>query len=527
MDVEMFRNRTERRLLLAVVVVAFGTVLLAQKTGTPAKSASAKPASPLAAAKAQLDRGDLESGEKALWGILSTEPTNQEALTLLGIVRGRQGRYGEAEALFRRVLELNPKSIAASRNLAGALLAQDKPEDAIRQYNQAIQLSPQDSDLKIELARLELERGNFAGALSTLETIQPGHMPSAAVPLQAASLLGVGRKSDAEGLIPLVKGSSGLALDLAQVFVEASDADAALKTLSLMASVPKGGSARLYYLKGRALGQKGDSAAAMTSLRQALAADPKSVPTLVAMAEAFAAENQHADSLKMLEQARALNPDSREVLRPLIVEAMHAGRNDRALEAAQDLQRKSTELDDRYLVASVMLQQKQFLSATHILEDYVAQRPEEAKAYLGLGMAYLNLLRYPEARQALEHSLQIDSNTAEGHFQLGLLDAQQGNRQKAIEHWLKTVDLQPHHAQALFSLGTMYLESGELAEAESSFQRSLAADPGNMKTEYDLALVLNKLGKAEEAKKHFERYRNMQEEEHVTSGNPPATPEHP
>jgi len=95
----------------------------------------------------------------------------------------------------------------------------------------------------------------------------------------------------------------------------------------------------------------------------------------------------------MLQKARELNPDSREVLRHFIVEAMHAGQNDRALLAAQDLQRKSSELDDRFLVASVMIQQKQFLPASHVLEDYVEQRPEDAKAYLGLGIAYLNLLR--------------------------------------------------------------------------------------------------------------------------------------
>jgi Flp pilus assembly protein TadD len=245
------------------------------------------------------------------------------------------------------------------------------------------------------------------------------------------------------------------------------------------------------------------------------------------MAEIFAGENKHADSLAMLEKARALNPDSREVLRHLIVEAMQAGQNDKGLQAAQDLQRKSSELDDRYLVASVMIQQRQYLPATHILEDYVTQRPEDAKAYLGLGMAYLNLLRYADARQALEHSVQIKPDLAEAEYQLGLVAGQQGNRQEATQHWQRVVELQPHHAQALFSLGTMYLESGNLAEAESAFRQSLATDPRNMKTEYNLALVLNKLGKSEEAKQHFERYRKMQEAEHTTSGNPPRTSDQP
>jgi tetratricopeptide (TPR) repeat protein len=245
------------------------------------------------------------------------------------------------------------------------------------------------------------------------------------------------------------------------------------------------------------------------------------------MSEIFATENKHVDSFEMLEKARVLAPESSEVLRHFIVEAMHAGQNYRALSAAQDLQRKSAELSDRYLVASVMLQQKQYLAASHLLEDYTAQRPDDAKAFLGLGIAYLNLLRYSDARQALEHSLQLEPDLAETNYQLGVLFAQQGDRQQAVQSWEKAVTLQPRHAQALFSLGTVYLEGGELEKAHTAFARSLAEDPTNMKTEYDLALVLNKLGNSREAMEHFERYRKLQGEEHSTSGNPPETADHP
>ena len=518
----MLPNLTERRPLLVLALTVFSLCLCspAQKTAPASKSVS-----PMSTAKTQLDQGNIDSAESTLWTVLAVEPDNQQALLMLGIVRARQERYPEAEALFRRVLQLDPKSVVASRNLAGALLAQDKPDDAIKQYNRAIQLSPQDLELKMQLAKLDLARGNFAEALSTLEGIKPDRFPASAVPLKAASLLGVGRRSDAESLIPRVKASPGAALDLAHVFVEANAADAALKTLTLISPVPRKAAAQFYYLKGRALRQKGDNAAAVTSFRQALAADPKSSETLVAMAEIFAGEKKHAESLQMLEKARDLSPESKEVLRHLIVEAMQSGQNDKGLQAAQDLQRKSSELDDRFLVASVMLQQKQFLSASHILEDYVTQRPQDAKAYLGLGMAYISLLRYKDARQALERSLQLKPDVAETEYQLGLLAGQQGNREEAIQHWQKAVDLQPHHAEALFSLGNMYLESGKLTEAEGTFRQSLATNSSNMKAEYNLALVLNKLGKSEEAKQHFERYRKMQEAEHSTSGNPPMAPD--
>jgi tetratricopeptide (TPR) repeat protein len=517
----MLHNRTERCpslwLPLAVLALVGVGCSWARAPVRPSKTGSS-----LAAAKTQLDLGKLESAEETLWNLLASEPTNEQALTMLGVVRGRQQRYPEAEALFRRVLQLNPKSIVASRNLAGALLAQEKTDDAIRQYHQAIQLSPGDSDLKVEVAQLELARGNFAEALSTIDTISPGRLPGAAIPLKAASLVGVGREADAEGLISRAQGSPGIALDLAHVFVEAHQSEAALKALSLVNPVPKSLAAQVYYLKGRALREKGSGAAAMDSFRQAIAANPKSVESLVAMAEGFAAEKKHADSVAMLQRARVLSPESRDILRYLIVEAMQAGQNDRALQAAQDLQSKSTELDDRYLIASVMVQQKQYLAATRILEDYVGQRPQDARAYLGLGISYLNLLRYPDARQALEKSLQLQSDVAETEFQLGLVDNQEGNHEAAVRRWQRAVELQPHHAQALFSLGTVYLESGDLAQAETAFSGSLAADPRNMKTEYDLALVLNKLGKSAEAKQHFDHYRKMQEEEHATSGNPPV-----
>jgi tetratricopeptide (TPR) repeat protein len=142
---------------------------------------------------------------------------------------------------------------------------------------------------------------------------------------------------------------------------------------------------------------------------------------------------------------------------------------------------------------------------------------------LGLGIAYLALLRYADARQALEHSLQLEPNIAETEYQLGVVLAQQGDRQNAIQHWGKAVALEPRHAQALFSLGTMYLEAGELEKAHDAFARSLVVNPNNMKTEYDLALVLNKLGNSQEAKVHLERYRQMQAEEHGANGNPPES----
>ena len=516
----MHRRATRERLIRRTRVAAIAVLLCACFSRMAAQPQAAGPTqtkTTISAAKSLIAKNDLATAEKTLWPILSTDPNNAEALTLLGIIRGRQERFPEAEALFRRALQVDPKSLVAVRNLANALLAQDKADDAIEQYKQAEKLAPQDAGLKTDLARLYIARGNFADALSQLKTIPPVQLPPEAIPMKAASLIGVGNRAEAEALASQTKGNLAVAMDLAEVYLTANLPDAAMRVLK-PAPAGKKLPSRYYLLLGQASRQKNDMTAALTAFRQAAAEDPKSSDALVGMAEIYASERKPTESLAALEKAHAITPDSPLVLRALIIEAMQVGRNAQALDAAEQLPQHSKEPEDLYLAASVMVQEKRYTPASHLLEDYVAQRPQDAKGFLALGMAHLGLLHYPEARQALEHSLELDPKFAETSYQLGLLAAQQGNRSEAITHLERAVQLQPNHAKALFTLGTYYLESGDLPKAEDALTRAAVADPSDPKTEYDLGLVLNKMGKQQAAKEHMEKYRKLEQAQQATPG---------
>src|SRR5215469_5968743 len=86
----MLPKAIERSRLLLIFVLAIGYTSVAY---SQQKSAPPKSLSPLAVADAQLKQNDLDSAEKILWSVLSTDPTNAEALTMLGVVRGRQQRF--------------------------------------------------------------------------------------------------------------------------------------------------------------------------------------------------------------------------------------------------------------------------------------------------------------------------------------------------------------------------------------------------------------------------------------------------
>jgi tetratricopeptide (TPR) repeat protein len=498
-------------LCLCAVVGALAQEPSVQKSPTHTRS-------PLAAAKAQLARGDLQSAESSLWLVLSLNPNDKEALTLLGIIRGRQHRYPEAESLFRRLLQIDPKSHVVNRNLARALVGQDKVDEAIEQYQQAESLAPEDSDLKLELARLYVGSGRFTPALAILEAIPQSRFPAAGIPVKAASLLALGRKSEAVKLAAWAKGSPAIEMDLAETFLNAKLPDEALKSLKLAIVGLKRPPARFYHMKGKALQAKGQTATALRSFRQALALDPKSADTLLAMAEIYAVENKHADSLAMIERARRLNPDSVPVLRYLVVEGMKAGNHLAALEAAQKLTENSpNNPDDLYLAGAAMLEERKSNAAVTVLEKYIAQRSGNARAWLGLGIAYSQEQRYADARKALENSVQLDPSLPEAEYQLGLVAKSEGKSQEAIRHLERAVQLRPEHAKALTSLGALYIQTGELEKAQDSLQRSETANPNDPETEYDLGLVLSKRGKTEQAREHLERFRVLKESQHQTA----------
>jgi tetratricopeptide (TPR) repeat protein len=473
--------------------------------------AAKKEISAITEAKSQLAHGDLQGAENSLWTVLGSDQQNEDALMLLGEVRHRQQRVAEAEALYRRVLQINPKSVAGHRYLGQELVAQGKASDALEQYRLAVELAPNDVGLKTELARLYVGNGQAEQAVSTLATIPAAKFPVGAIPVKAAALIATGRKADAIHLQEQVRNSPGAELDLAEVYLGGQLPDEALHSLEIAAAGLKRPPARLHYLKGRALAEKGETEPALAALRGALAEDPKSADTLVALAEIYSAKNKHADAVAALQRAQALNPDSLSILRHLVVEATKANDSKAAVDAASALSDKSpNNPDDLYLAGAAMLQQN-VQGASMVLEKFVVLRPDNARGWMGLGMAYVQQEHYDEARKPLERAIALDPALAEAEYELGLVAKNQAKADEAIRHLQRALQLQPKHVAALRTLGNLYLQSGELEKSKDELERAEAIDPNNVQTEYDLGLVCNKLGKTELARQHMEQFRKLKD----------------
>jgi len=76
-------------------------------------------------------RNDLPTTERLCRAVLQRRPNDDSATRMLGEVAAGAGALGDAEALFRRTLELAPALDYARLNLAEVLLQQSRPADAL------------------------------------------------------------------------------------------------------------------------------------------------------------------------------------------------------------------------------------------------------------------------------------------------------------------------------------------------------------------------------------------------------------
>jgi protein O-GlcNAc transferase len=142
--------------------------------------------------------GRLDGAAELCAAVRREQPRSFDAASLLGAIRGSQGRMAEAAACFRDAISLDPRSFPAQRNLGVALSALGQHEAAAASFALALELNAKDAathnDLGVALARLrrhEAALTHFNRALA----LNPGFAD--ALGNRGATLLAMDRAADA------------------------------------------------------------------------------------------------------------------------------------------------------------------------------------------------------------------------------------------------------------------------------------------------------------------------------------------
>lgn len=117
------------------------------------------------------DEGKIDQAAVLVHQVVSTEPTHVPALRLLGALAIQTGATDIGIGSLQRALTLAPRSAELLIEYGDALVAGDRPADAISAFRKALELQPRNGPAFRGLGQAQLDMGNRADALKSFRKV--------------------------------------------------------------------------------------------------------------------------------------------------------------------------------------------------------------------------------------------------------------------------------------------------------------------------------------------------------------------
>lgn len=82
--------------------------------------------------------------------------------------------------------------------------------------------------------------------------------------------------------------------------------------------------------------------------------------------------------------------------------------------------------------------------------------PEKSRMYLNKGIDYHYANQFEEAVEHFERAIKADNSNYEAYYYLGCSYMNEKQKEKALECWLKSVEIKPDFADGYFNIGLYY-----------------------------------------------------------------------
>ncbi len=297
--------------------------------------------------------GDVEQAIRYFNAARELRPDYLPVFVSLGNVYLQLNRLDEAEANFRRALEIDENTAAAQYGLGQAALSKRSYPEAARYLEKALSLAPGSNRLHYALAMAYRGLGKLEQARSHLAL---------------SGTVGV-RVSDplVDGLQDLVKG------------------------------------ARLHLIRGRAALEARRFSEAADAFRKAITAQPDSLPAHFNLGAALSQTGDLPGAIAQFEEVLRLDPNHPDVHYNLGFLLAHANRSEEAIKHLQlAVTDTPTDLNARFLLGQELLKVRRFAEAEQELSKVVQAGSDNEDALLSWVTILLRKKAYGEALEALE-----------------------------------------------------------------------------------------------------------------------------
>lgn len=458
-------------------------------------------------ASAMAELKDLEGALKEIEDALAIQPDEERAYLTLADVQVRGGQRQEAEASFRRAIELEASSPNPRLAYANFLWSEGRPSDAEREIRQALTAEPRHLLANRMLAALLTATRREAEAEAPLKIVADASDRPAARFELAQYYVRAGRADEATKLLTdLAKGQdtfSRAEVMIAEIEYRKGDTKNAHARLDkLLSRAPNDGPALV--LKAQWLGNEKKLDEALDRARAAVKADPQLIQAHFVLGQIHSQRREVPDAIKAYTEVLRLNP--RVVAAQLELSRLNAlsGNSEASLRFAEEAKQAAPgSIDARVAVIRGLLAQRNLDRAGREVADLLRGAPNAAVHSLN---GTLQAMRndQPAARAAYERALQLTPGYIEAVGGLTALDLTNKQYDQAIKRVEAEVAKQPDRVELLAIAARVYEQAGQGDRAEQTLRRAVAKDPRYLAGYAQLAQLYVKQRRIDDARKEFE-----------------------
>lgn len=412
---------------------------------------------------------DPEAAEEVARGILQEDEMDYSAMGLLAAALNAQGQQGsENTELYQRMATARPDAAEPRLAMGAALLQNNDIAGARTHFERALELDPDNRTGLFSLARLMLQEGRGAEAVQLLEDARDDHPREPALWLLLA---------EARLRVGDVPAAAEAGEQLVELLPDDPTAQSAMAQIEL---------------------RRGQFGEAEEHLRQSLSAQPENADLQKLLVNALVGQGKLEDAGTMLEgmPEDVANEPAVLVARGRIALARNEpGEAESHLRSAMDEDPASMTL--LWLSGAIQSQGRDD-EAVELLDDWLADHPDDLQVRNQLASAYLQLGREREAREQYQALVERAPDSVPVLNNLAWL-LRENDPQQALAHIEKADELAPDNPQIMDTYAMVQLERGARGEALSLSQRALDQAPDNPELLYHRAMILQADGQREEA----------------------------
>jgi len=400
-------------------------------------------------ALAALSAQNAGEAERLFRALLQVAPKHVGGLNLLAVLLTQRGQYEEAERHIRLALKVSAQSDATHYNHGIILKALQRPAEALESFTRALAINP-------NAAETWNNRGTVLNELQRpREAIADFDRAIAINPRYADAFFN--------------KARSFAALNAVTESLGAYQRAAALNPRLIEAWVGCGN-----LLTGLGRGEE-----ALAAYEHALALAPKRADAWLGRGTALFGLGKYDDALAAYDQALALNPNLAEAWQGRGIVFARGKRTADASAAYDKALQLNPALAEAWLGRANLLNDlKQYDGARAAYEEALKLNPALGEAWLGLGNLAVADGRPAEALAAYDRALERTGALAEAWLGRGNALTELERFGEAFAAYDQALARLPDLAEAWLGRGNVYCRLKQYGEALAAYDRALAQKPG-------------------------------------------------